>query len=163
VAAFDIKLDKRNWNEFVRQTKAAADGTPDDVQHMWPRILGPMRREWARRLPGSLKKTAKVRKKAQGEIWAGYPKPATDRPFLPWLEFGGTIKWKANPTNAFERVPLPFGFRMRKVMYLRRARVPEGRYRGPAVEGKTDDIAREFADEVQRMFNKYFGKGTFRV
>ncbi len=164
MAVFDIKLDKRTWNEFVRQTKIAAAGTPDDVQHLWGRILGPMRRAWAAKLPGSLKKTPKVRSKAQGEIWAGFPRVARNRPFLPWLEFGGTIKWKADPRNQYETVPLAAGgFVRRKVMYIKRLRVPEGRWRGPVVDAYTDDIGREFAEEVQRLFNKYFGPGKFRV
>jgi hypothetical protein len=154
-----IELDKRDWNRFLRNLKAAA-GDMDDIKDLWARILEPMRADWARRLPGSLRKTVKVRRKAQsGEIWAGYPNTRGDRPFLPWLEFGGRIRFRAGPRKFVEVVPFgqgkPFST-IRSGEGIWRDRYPEGRWRGPTIESQTDDIGKEFADGLQDIFERYF-------
>lgn len=152
-----IELEEPQWSQFLRQLKIAA-GDASEVKDLWQRILEPMRADWARRLPGRLARTAKVaRKQSAGEIRAGYPRARPGTPFLPWLEFGGTIRHKRGPRRRSEFVPFPFG--IRAVPYargIRRERVKEGRYMGPAVEGSRDDVAREFAEGIQDIFARHF-------
>jgi len=152
-----IQLEQPHWNQFLRQLKIAA-GDASDVKNLWATLLEPMRAGWAQLLPGSLSRTAKVRKKAaSGEIWAGNRNKHGDRPFLPWLEFGGTIRHERGPRKGVELVPFPWG--IRAISYkegIKRARVKEGRWMGPAIEGKTDDVAREFAEGIVAIFDKHF-------
>jgi hypothetical protein len=147
-----VQMQQPHWNRFLRQLKVAA-GDVSEVKHLWAKILEPMRAEWARRLPGSLKKTVKVRKKAQGEIWAGHRSIGRDRPFLPWLEFGGRIGFEPGPLKKGERVPM-YGFRTVYSVY--RTREPDGRWLAPTVAGKKDAIAAEFAEGIEEIFQKHF-------
>ncbi len=150
-----FEIDGRWWREFNRQLKAAA-GDASDVKDMWARILEPMRSDWARRIPSSrLSRTVKVRRKAQGEIWAGHARKGDDRPFLPWLEFGGSIGFKPGPRKGVEVINIP-GVGFRSVKKIHRDRVKEGRYLGPTVEGKADEVAEQFAEAVADIFNKHF-------
>lgn len=153
-----FEIDGRWWREFNRQLKAAGDDAPNAVKDLWARILEPMRADWEKRIPSSrLKRTVKVRRKAQGEIWAGHARKGADRPFLPWLEFGGTIRFQPGPRKFVEVVKLPGGFiTVPTKGGVHRDRVKEGRYMGPAVEGKADEIADQFAEAVVDIFNKHF-------
>ena len=153
---FKIELDKKWWAEFRRQTKAAA-GDLADVKDLLQRTGEPVAREWRQRLPGSLKRTVRtMRQSRQGIVRAGFRSPHGDHPFLPWLEFGGGVTWYRKPAyGPFKRVPI-YGFRMRKVMSLDRGRVPEGRWRQPALEASIDEADRVFADGVQQILNKHF-------
>jgi len=152
-----IQLEQPYWREFQRQLKGLT-GTDEEIKRVWAQILEPVRAEWARRLPGSLKKTAKVRRKARsGEIWAGYPRATADRPFLPWLEFGGTIRFRPGPRKFAEAVPFPWGIRMIPTSSgIHRSRNVDGRYRGPTVEHAPENLAEEFAFRTQLILNKYF-------
>ena len=155
-ADFRIELDKKWWMEFRRQTKAAA-GDLSDVKDLLQTALKPMADDWQRRLPGSTKRTVRImRQSRQGIIRAGWRSKSGDHPFVPWLEFGGTVVWKTRGRE-MANVHLQSGvWRKRWKTFIRRPRVADGRYIGPAFESKADDVNREFADGVQRILNKHF-------
>lgn len=153
---FKIELDPVWWREFRRQTKAAA-GDLADVKDLLQRAAKPVADAWRKRLPGSLKGTVRtMRQSRQGIVRAGFRSAHGDHPFLPWLEFGGTVTWYRQPQyGPFKRVPI-YGFRMRKVMSLDRSRNAEGRWRQPALESSIDEANHEFSDGVQQILNRHF-------
>lgn len=153
-----IELDRRYYAEFKRQVRAASTALDDhsaEMQAIMREALQPLVKEWQQRLPGSLKATAKAYP-ASLTVRAGFKSASGDHPFLPWLEFGGTVTWYRQPAfGDFKRVPV-YGFRMRKVMGLTRARNAEGNYRGPAVKAGIEETNAAVADGIQEMFCRVF-------
>ena len=156
---FRIELDRRYYAEFRRQVRAASDNLRDfnaEMRTGMREALTPLAEAWRQNLPGSLKGTVKVLPTTM-VVRAGNRPVHGDQPFLPWAEFGGRIVWRRDPAYGdFKRVPLPFGFRMRKVMGIKRSRVPLGRYMYPAMLTAKSETERGVADVIQHMLNEVF-------
>lgn len=148
-----IELDKRYYREFRSQLRASSTALEDhsaEFNTIMREALRPLVDEWRWRLPGSTKGTVKA-----------YPATLTVRagggePFLPWLEFGGTVVWKQKGTKGYTHLPVGGGFRNRFRAFIKREREPEGRYRGPAVKSAMPRVQEEVADGVQAMLEKVF-------
>ena len=157
-----IELDKRYYREFRSQLRAASTDLEDhnaEFLGIMREALRPLVDEWRWRLPGSLKGTVKSFPSTL-TVRAGFASTQggeDGRPFLPWLEFGGTVVWKQRGTTGYTHLPLQSrGFRNRFKAFIERDRVAEGRWRGPAVKDAMPRVQQETADGVQRMLEKVF-------
>ncbi len=154
---FRIELDKKTWAEFKRQLYVASTNLQDgraDLKDVINEAAQPLAQAWRTRLPGSTAGTVKVMRNMKGTVRAGWASPKGDHPFLPWVEFGGTVVWKAKH-SPYTRVPV-YGHRMRKLMFIKLPREPGGRFRRPAINASIGEVAQKLGDGVQRLLNKYF-------
>jgi hypothetical protein len=158
---FRVELDRAYWQEFKRQVRVASNNL-ENIDHAalmrgeMREALTPLADAWRQNLPGSLKATVKVLPQSL-TVRAGFPDVHGDHPFLPWIEFGGTVTWYRSPAGGpFKHLALPFGYRMRKVMSIKLPREPQGRHRYPAIFYALPETKTKVADAVQHMLNTVF-------
>lgn len=125
-----MKECEQDLKDLNRAHKKLADVAAKDIREAVPSKSG----KWKGAIKGSGTRTmAKV-------VWG-----RASVPYAPWQEFGGTVKWRSR-RGMGPRGPFAWGYRTRAVMFIKRPRVPSGRYVYPTAHANEQKYLEVFTD-----------------